>query len=260
MTRSASWLVAAALAVSPLAALGSPGTVSFTARVADNGRPLTGAHAFTFKLFDADTAGTELWKWSATDTAASLTVNDGVVSYALGSDNPLAATVFAGGVAYLEVTMDGATLSPRMEIHAVPWAMAVPWTGVQGRPSFPMAGTAGGGGPSGTLVSGTNYVWGATYNAPTNGLCKFDSTAVVTGMTTAAQSAYMWGAYSDNGVTTLVNWAYFPAPMAGNTSASSANVVATIAGHAYQFGCFIFGSADTTGKTGYCKVAYQCVE
>lgn len=123
MNRAATLLLAVFLLGSPLSAWAVPGTVSFSARMADNGRPVTGTHAFTFKFFDAPTAGTELWKWSATDVPASLAVADGVVSYSLGSDNPIPMdVVFNGLPVFLEVTFDGATLSPRIAIQTVPYA------------------------------------------------------------------------------------------------------------------------------------------
>jgi hypothetical protein len=117
-----------ALPVASLAAV--PQTLAFSARIADNGRPVTGNHTVKFAIWDCD--GTDPTTcldpadvlWSETQT---LTVSDGVATAVLGADittpNPLPAGIFNGSPLFLQVTFDGAALSPRMQFHSVPYAL-----------------------------------------------------------------------------------------------------------------------------------------
>lgn len=134
----------------PLAASAAvPTTLAFSARIGDNGRPVTGNHTVKFAFWDCDGSNpatcvdpTDVL-WSETQT---LTVSDGVLNAVLGADtttpNPIPFAVYAGGPVFLEVTFDGVAFSPRMSIHSVPFAIhagvadiagAVPWAGVIGK-------------------------------------------------------------------------------------------------------------------------------
>jgi hypothetical protein len=42
-------------------AQGTPGTISFVARLADAGNPVTGAHDLQLAMFDGMTGGTAVW-------------------------------------------------------------------------------------------------------------------------------------------------------------------------------------------------------
>ncbi len=50
-------------------------------------------------------------------------VVDGVYSVDLGSITPMTSTVLAGGVAFLEITIDGETLVPRQQLLSVPYSL-----------------------------------------------------------------------------------------------------------------------------------------
>lgn len=122
-------LIAASLLLSPLLALAAvPSTLGFSARIADNGRPVTGTHQFVFKLWTVATGGTEgtddPWIEPATGTA-SLAVADGVVTATLGdvANGGVALTPFNGTPLWLEVTMDGQPFAPRIAIQSVPYAL-----------------------------------------------------------------------------------------------------------------------------------------
>lgn len=145
MTSKLSKLMLALLALAPaLASAEVPATVSFSARVADNGRPLTGSHTFVFKFWDCDGSDTTtcvadadgapsanvLWRETQT-----VDVKDGVVSVVLGADDGVASgtgvdntflgyapTLFTGAKRWLEVSMDGTAFGPRMAVHSVPFA------------------------------------------------------------------------------------------------------------------------------------------
>jgi hypothetical protein len=123
----------ALLLSAPAAALAAvPQTLAFSARIADNGSPVTGSHTVKFTLWDCDGSSPATCVdptnvlWSETQT---LTATDGVVTTALGADlgtptpNPLPASIFAASPLFLEVTLDGTAFSPRLRIHSVPYAI-----------------------------------------------------------------------------------------------------------------------------------------
>jgi hypothetical protein len=96
-----------------------PETVSFTARLQDDGQPLAGAHDFRFALFDVATGGAEVWS----ETRDGVIVTDGLVYLDLGAVDPLDVTVFAGGERWLAITVDGTAMQPRLPIASVPYAI-----------------------------------------------------------------------------------------------------------------------------------------
>jgi hypothetical protein len=112
-------LITCAAATSAFAQ-GAPATVSFAARLQDSGQALTGNHDFVFALFDAPTAGTNLWQ----ETRTGVGLQEGGLLYLdLGSVTPLSSTVFAGNARYLEITIDGVVSSPRVLIESVPYSL-----------------------------------------------------------------------------------------------------------------------------------------
>ncbi len=140
-------LLALLLSVPVVTTAAVPQTLAFSARIADNGKPVTGSHTVKFAIWDCDGSAPSTCVdptnvlWSETQT---LNVSDGVLSTVLGADtttpNPLPASIFNGNPLFVEVTFDGTVFSPRMAIHSVPYAFradAVPWTGVIGRPALP---------------------------------------------------------------------------------------------------------------------------
>jgi hypothetical protein len=124
MTRLCKLFVASLVAAPLLASAAVPGTINFSARIADNGRPVSGAQSFTFKLWTVATGGTagtdDVW----TEGPRSITVNDGVVATALGdvANGGIALPSFTGVDLFLEVTM-GSTVFPRVKLQTVPYAM-----------------------------------------------------------------------------------------------------------------------------------------
>ncbi len=114
----------------PAAALAAvPQTLSFQARIGDNGRPVTGSHSVKFAFWDCDGSAPTTCVdpanvlWTETQT---LTLSDGVLTAVLGADtttpNPLPPAIFNGLPLFLEVTMDGTAFTPRMAVHSVPYA------------------------------------------------------------------------------------------------------------------------------------------
>lgn len=107
-------LVAAAAFAQPV-----PERVSFTGNLSQSGGPVSGMHNFIFTLYDAPTAGTVAW----TEAQNNLPVTNGLVYASLGAVSSLNATVLNGAPLYLEVSVDGTTLSPRVAIQSVPYAI-----------------------------------------------------------------------------------------------------------------------------------------
>lgn len=94
-----------------------PGRVTFTARLVDNGAPVTGAIQVKLDLFRAQTGGTSVWTESHTTTAS-----DGLVSIGMGEQLPFDPVVLDGAL-FLEVTVGSTVLSPRLAIGSVPYAL-----------------------------------------------------------------------------------------------------------------------------------------
>jgi hypothetical protein len=97
-----------------------PSTVTFTARLVDDetNEVLTGAHDAVFTLYDAPTGGNVVW----TETHA-LTTDDGMVYVDLGAQQALDDTVFSGKQLFLQVSLDGTLMEPRISLASVPYAM-----------------------------------------------------------------------------------------------------------------------------------------
>jgi hypothetical protein len=111
--------LALALAVPPQASAAISTKMAFTARLADAGTPVTGAHTFVFRFFDAASGGAKLWE----ETQTGLAVNAGVVNATLGAVSPIPAGVFNGAPLYLEIVYDATALSPRLDVLAVAYAL-----------------------------------------------------------------------------------------------------------------------------------------
>ena len=117
-------------------ALNAPGpsatTVNYQGRLADTaGTPLDGTYGITFALYDAATAGNLVW---GPESHTAVPVSDGLFSVGLGSQTSGGIpTTTWNGDRYLEITVDGETLSPRELIRSVPiagMALTVPDGGV----------------------------------------------------------------------------------------------------------------------------------
>ncbi len=95
-----------------------PGTMTFTARVLDDGVPVTGPHNFTFKLYDAVTAGVMRWQEGHNGIIAT----EGLVTVALGSVTALSVAIIDGDPLWVEITMDGDVMTPRLPLRSVPYS------------------------------------------------------------------------------------------------------------------------------------------
>jgi hypothetical protein len=95
-----------------------PGKVNYQGRLADNinGEPLAGTHDMTFRIYDAAEGGSMLWSEETSVEADSA----GVFGVILGELVPIG-PIFEGP-RWLEMVVEGETLSPRRELVSVPFA------------------------------------------------------------------------------------------------------------------------------------------
>lgn len=98
-----------------------PGSITFNARLTDtSGAAVTGAHALGFGLYDTASGGAALWNENVAGASFS---TEGVAYVELGAVTPLTASALDGRKLYLEVSVDGTTMSPRLAIVSVPYAI-----------------------------------------------------------------------------------------------------------------------------------------
>jgi hypothetical protein len=95
-----------------------PRKINYQGRLTDSatGRALPGYHELEISLFDDASSGTALWSEMHAVNADS----SGVFSVILGNSTPL--EIMFRDPVWLEVTVDGETLTPRREIVSVPFA------------------------------------------------------------------------------------------------------------------------------------------
>jgi hypothetical protein len=111
-------LLCAALALAIPARAGVPRTISYQGYLTDDaGQPLTGPVAVTFRLFAQLADGTEAWS----ESHPTVNLDEGHFAVALGSITALPAD-FSQPL-FLEIEVAGETLSPRLPLRAVPYAL-----------------------------------------------------------------------------------------------------------------------------------------
>lgn len=122
-----------------------PSTMTYNGFLMDNGQPANAPADVSFKLFDAENGGNMVWQQNAT----TIDVNDGRFSARLTN---LDASVFNGQARWLEVTINGETLSPRSEVGSMPYSLrAGDAQTIQGKTPEQLGG--GGGSGTDTLAS-----------------------------------------------------------------------------------------------------------
>ena len=167
-------LLGLAILVAAPMAEAAPSSMSFAGRLSTSSGPVNGSQSITFKVFDVSTGGTAAWSDTLT-----LTADNGLVFATLGSTaNPLDETIFDGTPKYLEITVGTETLTPRMPINAVPYAVSSSNADLLGgtvsaakvvQSVTAGAGLSGGGSPTGGAV--TLSVNTATIQSRVSGTC-----------------------------------------------------------------------------------------
>lgn len=112
------WVQAAPVS-RPHSAPNLPAILNYQGMLGDNnGDPLTGEYAMTFKLYALAHGGTALW-----EETQSVTVTNGLFNVYLGDVVPLDETIFDGQNLYLGVTVGtDDEMSPRLRMVSVPYA------------------------------------------------------------------------------------------------------------------------------------------
>jgi hypothetical protein len=118
---STSLMLAAAMVVALGSAVRAQSTthVTYQGRLTDAGVPPSGTFSFEFRIFDAPAGGALLWS----ETLPSVTVTQGLFTVVLGQVVPLDSTIFNGSPRWLEIVVQGTTLSPRQELSSSPGAV-----------------------------------------------------------------------------------------------------------------------------------------
>ena len=95
----------------------SPQLINFQAQLEGVTAP---SAAVTFTIFDSETGGTSIW----TESYPNLAVQSGRIQVLLGSDGGFDASVFEGtGDRFMEISVNGETLTPRTRISSVAYAL-----------------------------------------------------------------------------------------------------------------------------------------
>lgn len=114
-------LVFFVLALATSAGAAVPEILPYAGHLEEGGAPYDGNISAVFSLYDDEAAGAELWS----ESWSSVPVVDGAFVLDLGASagNPLGADVLDGRVLWLEVSVNGQTLSPRTPLYAAPYAV-----------------------------------------------------------------------------------------------------------------------------------------
>ncbi len=112
-------MITALLLLPSLALAQVPSSLAYQGRLyGSDGLPVAGQVSIKFSLFDAATVGSEVW--SETQTVG---LSDGFYATYLGQSTPLG-DVFDGRTLFLELSVNGAALTPRQRIASVPYALS----------------------------------------------------------------------------------------------------------------------------------------
>src|SRR5437899_3147847 len=125
MKRPILWIIVASFVLAALPAVAAvPLTMSYQGVLTDNTGAIVpdGGHNFSFSIFNVPTGGSALW---GPEVYTGLMVTRGGFSVALGSVTPL--TLLFDQQYYLDITVDGSPLSPRVMLTSSPYSLA-PWT------------------------------------------------------------------------------------------------------------------------------------
>ena len=265
-TAISTFLVLAALAGTAAAV---PTTLSFTARLTDGATPVEGPVDLHVAVFDAPTAGTMVWE----ETHAGVVASRGLVYASLGGVDPvnngIDASVFSGAPMFIELTVDGDVLSPRIPVASVPYAVkAGVAESLEGfDPGSIITGvTAGtgltGGGAAGAVtlsvdtatiqsrVTGTCAAGTFITGVAANGTVTCGTDAVGTGDVTGVTAGTgLTGGGTAGAITLSVDTATIQSRVTG-TCAAGTFITGVAANGTVTCGTDAVGTGDITGVTG----------
>jgi len=119
-----------------------PQLINFQGTLTDStGNPITGIQSMLFQLYN-DSTGGYLPLWS--ETQSSVEIEDGLFRVILGSVTPLQDNMFNGTAKWLQIEVDGETLTPRTKITSVPYTFKDDhWKTAYGNTVFDKQGNVG---------------------------------------------------------------------------------------------------------------------
>jgi hypothetical protein len=121
MTRFLPVLVLALAVFPPGSALAQqePFVLHYQATLSENSQQVETDVSVTARIYDDLTTGQVLW----TESRLAVTVVEGRLSLLLGSEEPFPADLFEAGDRFLEMTINGTTLTPRLRIAGTAYAL-----------------------------------------------------------------------------------------------------------------------------------------
>jgi hypothetical protein len=118
MKRIAAYLVMLAVLTALTAQAATPGLINYQGRLLDaGGQPVNATVPVAVALFNAETGGTQVF----TQHVGNVTVQNGIYSFAWGTTN--LATALTNAECWLQVHVNGTTLTPRQRLISVPYAL-----------------------------------------------------------------------------------------------------------------------------------------
>lgn len=116
-----------------------PAYFSYSGYLEDNGAAVNGAVTAIFEIYSDPSFGTVQW----TETHNSVAVQQGEFVVELGALTPLSSSLLSGDQLWLQVTVNGEILQPRLALNSVPYAFRslvcseaemVPWSAIDSVP------------------------------------------------------------------------------------------------------------------------------
>lgn len=159
-----------ALALASASIAGTPLGTGFTyqGQLKQSGSPFTGSASMTFSLYDAGVGGAF---WGA-QTVPGVSINGGLFTVMLNDSGQFGASAFSGERRWLEISVNGATLTPRQEITAGPYALFTPASNGGGGLTLPYSGIANAANTTAfsifnTAITGNSYGIAGSSSSPT---------------------------------------------------------------------------------------------
>ena len=119
MPRALQTLLLGLVLLAPAAAGAVPQQLAHQGELSNADGPVTDSLEFTFRLYDAEVGGSEVWVETST-----VDVVDGLYSILLGAETPVAQVLADEPALWLEITVEaGAPLLPRHPVASAPYAI-----------------------------------------------------------------------------------------------------------------------------------------